>query len=207
MDSTIRGEDQKPSKTKGSRLIIISVSAAIIILLASLQFSRGLLVVATVNGSPISRWAVIGNLEKQAGKQVLDSLITEKLIESKLGQISVSKEEIDSEIKKIEQQVASQGATMDVVLKQQGMTMEQLQEQITMRKKLEKLLTDKAQISDEEVNTYIKDNKVTPKNGEKPEEFKAQVKAQLQQQKFDQLAQQWIGDLKNSAKIKYYVNY
>lgn len=207
MDTTIRGDEQKSSKVKGSRLIIISVSAAIIILLASLQFSRGILVAATVNGSPISRLTVVEKLEEQAGKQALDSLITEKLIQSKVGEISVSKEEIDSEIKKIEQQVISQGATMDAALKQQGMTMNQLQEQITMRKKLEKLLSDKVQVSDEEVNTAIKDNKITPSNGQKPEDLKAQVKSQLQQQKLDQVAQQWIGDLKNSAKIKYYVNY
>ena len=207
MDSTIRGEEQKSSKAKGSKLIIISVGAAIIILLASLQFSRGVLVAATVNGSPISRLTVVEKLEEQAGKQALDSLITEKLIKNATNNITVSKEDVDGEIKKIEQQVTSQGATMDAALKQQGMTMEQLQEQITMRKKLEKLLADKAQISDEEVSTYIKENKVKPKNGEKPEEFKAQVKTQLQQQKFDQVAQQWIGELRSSAKIKYYVNY
>ncbi|MEK7635201.1 MAG: hypothetical protein AAB446_02100 [Patescibacteria group bacterium] len=207
MDITHRDEELKSSKSKGSRYIIIAISIAVVIFLASLQYSKGLLVAATVNGSPISRWAVIGNLEKQAGKQALDSLITEKLIESKLGEISVSKEEIDGEIKKIEQQVTSQGATMDAALKQQGMTMEQLQDQITMRKKLEKLLADKAQISDEEVNTYIKDNKVTPKNGEKPEDFKVQVKLELQQQKYDQVAGQWMSDLKTNAKINYYVKY
>ena len=92
MDITHRDEELKSSKSKGSRYIIIAISIAVVIFLASLQYSKGLLVAATVNGSPISRWAVIGNLEKQAGKQALDSLITEKLIESKLGEISVSKE-------------------------------------------------------------------------------------------------------------------
>ena len=42
--------------------------------------SRGLFVVALVNGEPISRIEVIKALEKQGGKATLDSLVTKKLI-------------------------------------------------------------------------------------------------------------------------------
>jgi len=210
MDTEIRDEDTTKSeqqKNKKTKFSIIAISVAVVVVLTSLQYSKGLFVAATVNGSPISRLAIIETLEKQAGKQALDSMITEKLIKSGTDNISVSQEDIDSEIKKIEQQVVSQGGTMDAALKQQGMTMNQLQEQITMRKKLEKLLADKTQVSDEEVSTYIKDNKVTPSNGQKLEDFKVQVKAQLQQQKFDQAAQQWMSDLRTNARINYYAKY
>ena len=68
-------------------------------------------------------------------------------------------------------------------------------------------MADKTQISDEEVSAAIKDNKLTPSNDQKLEDFKAQVKTQLQQQKFNQIAQQWMSDLKTKAKINYYVKY
>lgn len=182
---------------------------ALIILLAVAYYYRGLFVAATVNGSPISRFAVIGELEKQSGKQTLDSLVTKKLIEAEVNKnnITVSQADIDAEVKKIEQQVAGQGGTLDMALQQQGMTREQFLEQITVQKKLEKLLADKTAVTDQEVDAYIKDNKVTPPAGQKIEDVKAQLKSQLQQKKFNEVAQQWITDLKTNAKIKFYVNY
>ena len=189
------------------QIITASVVVAVVAIVLVLQFSKGVFVAATVNGSPISRLSVIGELEERSGKQALDSLITEKIIEKETKNISVSQEEVDSEIKKIEERIASQGGMLDMVLAQQGMTREQLKEQITVQKKIEKLLADKVQISDEEVNTYIRDNKITSLKGQTLEDVRAQAKEQLRQQKFGQLAQQWVGDLRAGAKIKYYTEY
>lgn len=197
----------KLPKLSKPQLILISLGIAVVAILLTLQFTKGVFVAATVNGSPISRLAVISELEGQSGKQALDSLITKKLIENETKSISISEQDIDSEIEKIKQQVASQGGTLDDALEQQGMTMEQLREQITVQKKLEKLLADKILISDEDVNAYIKDNKITPSNGQNPENVRTQVKEQLQQQKFGQVAQEWLSELKAEAKIKYYVEY
>lgn len=216
MDTTIMDQNkimsEEPQNNKLPRitrrkLIIISVSVAVVAILVWLQYSKGAFVAATVNGSPITRLAVIGELEKQSGKQALDSLVTKKLVENETRNISVSQDDINNEIKKIEQQVVSQGGTLDAALKQQGMSRKQLQEQVTLQKKIKKLLVDKFQISDEELNTYIKDQKIAPSKGQKLEDFKVQLKEQLQQQKFSQIVQQWIGDLKTKAKIKYYVGY
>src|SRR3989339_718982 len=105
MDTEIRDEDTTKSeqqKNKKTKFSIIAISVAVVVVLTSLQYSKGLFVAATVNGSPISRLAIIETLEKQAGKQALDSMITEKLIKSGTDNISVSQEDIDSEIKKIE---------------------------------------------------------------------------------------------------------
>lgn len=196
-------------KFKKPKPLVIVIGVAVILILTTLFFTKGLFVAATVNGSPISRLSVIQELEKQGGKQALESLIQKKLIETELNKkgITITKEEVDAEIKKIEAQVASQGGTLKAALAQQGLTEEKLREQITIQKKLEKLLADKVAVTDAEVDTYLKDSKTTTPKDVKIEDFRKQIGEQLKQQKFQQEAQKWVSDLTASAKIKYYVNY
>ncbi|MES2437004.1 MAG: SurA N-terminal domain-containing protein [Patescibacteria group bacterium] len=181
----------------------------LLIVLAALYYFKGVFIAATVNGSPISRMSVIKDLEKQGGKQAVDALITKKLIDNEIDKkgITVSQEEMDEEIKSIESGLTAQGTTLDLALQQQGISREKLNEQISFQKKLEKLLADKTVVSDQEVDAYIKDNNVKPQAGEKIEDIKAEIKTTLQQEKFNQVAQQWIEQLKTNANIKYYVNY
>jgi len=182
---------------------------AVTLVALGLFFAKGLFIAATVNGNPISRLSVVRELEEHSGKQALESLIQRKLIEAELNKkgITITQEEIDIELKRIEGQVVSQGETLKDVLVAQGMTEEQLREQVAVQKKLEKLLADKTQVSDEELNAYIENNKITPPEGVKIEDFRKQLSDQLKQQKFSQEAQKWISDLTTNAKIRYYVNY
>lgn len=196
-------------KFKKPKPLVIAIGIAVVLIIVALFFTKGIFVVATVNGSPITRLSVIKELEKQGGKQALEAIIDKKLIETELNKKGViaSKEEIDAEIEKIKAQVASQGGTLEAALVQQGLTEEKLREQITIQKKLEKLLADKVTITDAEIDTYIKDSKATPPKDVKMEDFRKQIGDQLKQQKFQQEAQKWVADLTASAKIKYYVNY
>lgn len=194
---------------KSKRLLIIS-GAIIIVIALGLFFAKELFIAATVNGSPISRFSVISELEKQSGKQALESLVQKKLIETEIKKkgISVTEEEVNDEIKKIEAQVASQGGTLEAALAQQGMTEEQLREQIIIQKKLEKLLADKIPpVSDAEIDAYIKGGGLTTPKGVTLEDFRKELSGELKQQKFQQEAQKWVSDLTANAKIKYYVNY
>ena len=196
-------------KFKKPKPLDIAIGVAVILIIVALFFAKGHFVAATVNGSPISRWSVIKELEKQGGKQALEAIIDKKLIETELNKqkITATKEEVDAEIEKIKAQVASQGGTLEAALTQQGMTEEKLREQITIQKKLEKLLADKVAITDAEIDIYIKDSKATPPKDIKMEDFRKQISDQLKGQKFQQEAQKWVSDLTASAKIKYYVNY
>lgn len=199
--------------TKTPRLIKINTRTALIIVgivvLAALAFYlKGLAIAASVDGSFISRASVIKELEKQSGKNVLDSLVTEKLIEneSRAKGITVSQEELNQEIKNIEAQVISQGGTLQDALAQTGMTEEALRKQVKVQKQIEKILADKVVVTDEEVQKYITDNKVTLPKGQETQ-TKDQIKSMLKDQKLNQEAGVLITNLKNNAKIKYYVNY
>lgn len=194
---------------KKKHLLALSFGMAIALILGTLFYSKGFFIAATVNGSPISRLAVIGELEKQGGKQALESLITERLIEAELkkNDIVVSDTDIDTEIKKIEEQVASQGGTLEDALTMQGMSMEILRTQIKTQKGLELLLADKVAVTDEEFATALESAKDSAPAGMTDEELKTAITEQLKQQKFQEEAQKWVAELTTNADIKYFVTY
>lgn len=195
----------KALKVKRSYVLTLLV---ILLAVAGLLLTRNYLIVAMVNGSPISRFSVISELEKQSGKQVLDSLVTRTLIlqEAKEKNINVSQEDVDKELKEIEANLAQQGQKLDQVLDLQGMTKDQLVDQIRLQKMLEKMVGNVA-ITDEEVNSYIESNKEALPQDQEEAELKANVKSSLAQQKTNTKAQEFLENLRKDAKIDYYVQY
>lgn len=186
------------------------IAGGAILLLAVLTFiGKSLVIAATVNGSPISRLSVVRALEKQSGKAALESIIQKKLIETELNKqnVTVTQEEVDAEIRMIEQEVSGQGGTLKAALEAQGVTEEALREQITIQKKLEKVLSDKVQVSDADVEALKKQNDLKPAEGQKEEDFNKGLKEQLKRQKFQEEAGKWVENLTKSAKINYYVQY
>ncbi len=193
-------------KIKGEYFLL---GGALMLLAVLLFIGKSFLVAATVNGSPISRWSVVKDLEKQSGKAALESIIQKKLLDAQLAKegVTVSQAEVDAEIKMIEQQVSAEGGTLKAALQAQGVTEESLREQIAIQKKLEKVLADKVTVSDADLEAYKKQNDVKLPEGQKEADFNAELKQQLKRQKFQEVAQAWVADLTKNAKINYYVNY
>ena len=211
-EEPLKANSEAEKKTE-KRAIRISfktmiVLVAIIAIGALFYVGKGWFIVATVDGSPISRLSIIGKLEKASGKTLLDTLITEKLIqnEAKEKGIVVSEEEVNSEIKKVQDQVTVQGGTLEAALVAQGMDMQDLKSRITLQKDLEKLLADKTNVTDSEVEQYVKDNKVSVPQGQEAA-MSAQVRDALVNQKLVKEADTLIAALKSRAKIQYFVNY
>lgn len=206
---------QEPQPKNKRRLIKISIGikTAIIVLvivtLGALAYVyKGFFVAATVDGSPISRLTMIKKLEKVSGKNLLDSLITEKLIQNEANakKITVSEDEIEAEFKKIEDQLSAQGVTLEQALLGQGMARDDLRQQIILNKEMEKLLADKVNVTDEEVDQYIKDKGVSIPEGQETA-MRGQIKDGLRNQKMNSQAQLLIIELKSKANIQYFVNY
>ena len=219
MDNNIIQEESLPAKENqqkySSKAIKIKINIktaviiAIIIVLGALAYMyKGVFVAATVDGSPISRLAVIRKLESTAGKNVLDSFINEKLVqnEARAKNISVSDDEINNQIKTIEDQIKSQGSTLDAALTAEGMTIDDLKKQILIQKEIEMLVADKVSVTDEEALQYITDNKITIPEGQEAA-FTGQVKNELRNQKLNTEAAALISSLKSKAKIQRFVNY
>ncbi|MEK7534522.1 MAG: SurA N-terminal domain-containing protein [Patescibacteria group bacterium] len=182
----------------------------ITVVIFGLLFSfKGLFIVALVNGQPISRIAVIQTLEKRDGKQALTSFITQALIlqEAQKRNIDVSTAEINDLTKKIQDDLKKQGQSLDQALSTQGMTRKDLEDQLRIRKLVEKMLSKDVKVTDKEVNDYIEKNKATIPQDMKPDEVKKTAREQLEQQKLAQKAQSFIESLQSKAKINYFVNY
>lgn len=185
------------------------IALVIIILGILLYMFRGLFIVAMVNGQPITRLQLIQDLEKQYGKQALNTLVTKALIqqEAKKQGVSVSDKDVQDEIKKIETSLTAQGQSLDQVLSMQGRTKASIVEDIRLQKLVEKMLAKNITISDKEVNDYIEQNKDSLPEASSSATIKEQIREQLKQQKFSLEVNTWMQNLQKNAKTTYFVNY
>ena len=183
--------------------------AAVLGVAALGYLGRGLFVVALVNGTPISRLAVVRELEKQGGSETLDNLVVKSLIfqEARKKGVTVSQEELDQELSRINDIVSKQGMTLDEALALQNQSKNDLIEQIKLQKTVERILADKIAVTEEEVNDYFDKNKELFDDGAKLEDVSGEIRNQLAQTKLSSAYQSWITDLKASASINYFVTF
>lgn len=188
-------EKIKPNKKQ------VVVALILVVIVGALYYFRSVFVAATVNGHQISRVELIKELEKEGGSQALDALITKRLIldEAKKQNIKAEKADIDKQIVTIEEQLKAQDQTLESALAVRGMTRQDLEDQLEVQVLIQKLLEKEVTITDEEVDTYIKENKST--------DSKDIVKETLKQQKLADKFQTWIDGLKTNAKINYFVKF
>lgn len=175
-------------------------------------FARKTFFVASVNGQLINRFTVIKDLEKQGGKKVLETIVLKTLInqEAKKRKLSVTQDEVDKELLKIESNVTSQGATLDTLLAQQGMTKNDLVGEIKLQLLVTKMVEKNVKVSDKEVDEYLaSQNSQVSLDLTQPTPGLSRVQAQaaVRQQKLQSEIQSFVAELKAKAKINYFINY
>jgi len=206
------GHHEGHQKSKQITLRISAKSARIIVVVLVLAalgyYGRGLFVVASVNGSLISRLAVVNELEDVSGKQALDSLIVAKLIqaEAQKRNITATEQEINDELAKIEEQLGGQGQTLDGALTSQGIALPTLKRQLTVQKLLEKMVAEDAVVTDAEIDQFLKENKVSIPSG-KDEEYRTMAKDQLYSQKLNTAKSDLVKDLRARASVNIFKQY
>ena len=185
------------------------ITLLVVVLVIGITYSyKGLLVAATVNGSPISRLSVVQALEKSSGKQALNTLVTRKIIanEVRKNKITVSDEELNAGIKEIRDRIAAQGSTLEQVLESQGITVADFEKNQRIQIEVEKLLGDKIAVTDEEVDQYIKTNNLEiPKD--QIENAYMQIRGQLKSEKLNTEGEKLVNSLRGAAQISYFVKY
>lgn len=194
----------KPFYKKQSSLII-----ALIILAGLAYLTKSIFVAAIVDNEPIWRLSIVRNLEKRQGADVLDSLITEKLVKAEAEEqgVTVSDEQLQAKIQEIEETLTAQGQELDVLLTQEGLTRDELNKQISLQIMIEELLQKQISVSDEEIDTYIETYKDSFLQGVAEEDLRETAKTQLTQEQMSQLYTTWIEELKSKANIRYWVAY
>lgn len=158
-------------------------------------------VVATVNGTPITRAKLWKSLEGQYGKQTVQDLVTQELIaqEAVKRNVVVSVQDIDSEIQAISQNIEAQGATLQQALEAQGMTMDDLRDQIEVQKKLEAMVAERAKVSDEEIAQAVAS--LVENGQEDTEQLREGVRQQITQAKLQQEIQAFLNEIRTAANV------
>lgn len=203
---------KKPTEKSKNKKVInkkyITLFAILVLLLGLLYFFRGLFLVALVNNKPITRLALVKQLEKESGKATLENLIVKELImqEAKKKSVTVTEEDIQKEIDNITEIVEAQGTTLEVALSMQGQTMDDLRDNIKVQKTAEEILKDDINITDEDVLAYYEENKEFYEDREYVD-LKEEIKEQLFQEKLQAKFSELLENLKSESNIRYLVNY
>jgi len=175
---------------------VIFISAAF------LYKNKSLIVAGTVNGKPVFTMEINQKLLKQYGKQTLDQIIVEYLVnqEAKKRNIQVTESEIDAKIAEIENNIGGKQKLEDA-LKQQGMTTNELREQQKLILTATKLITDKITVTDQDIDNYIKERKMTLDKKTDQAVQRENIKLTLIEEKKGEELQKLVTDLKSQAKI------
>ena len=194
---------QKISRKSLVKILLFLIVAGLIFI------KKDLFIVARVNNSFISRINFINEMEKQSGSQILDNMITQKLVlqEAQNKTILVDDSQVNKEAESIENRLKEQNIVLDEALKIQGQTRKDFNKNIKIGLIIERLLADKIKVSDEEVEKYFTENKSFFEPDTKFEDVKSEIIDTLRQQKLSTEYQNFTQELRSKAKINIFTNF
>lgn len=180
------------------RLIVMVVVLA---LLALAIYKKEWFVAATVNGTPLTNFELLSRMNQQFRSQTLNQIINEKIIlnEAQKNGVTVSGVEVNDRISQLEANVGG-GQLLDSLLAQQGQTRESLKDQLKFQLIIEKLYSNEATFSAEELDQFIEENNAqlsTDSAKQKDEGAKL-----LKQQKVSTIFSQKFQELRQKAQIQ-----
>lgn len=195
-------KSRKINKSLVKKILIFTLS-----ILFVAWFVLRFLLVVSVNGYPINRFWLDRQLEKQAGKQMAENQIRKILIwqEARKNSVNVTAEEIGKKLAELKTQVEGQGATLESLLRAQGLTEKDLREEIGIQLLVEKIFGKDVKISDEEIVSYFNDNTSQFAKGASLESVKEQIRMTIFQNKLRSEFQTRIEDLRQKASIRWWM--
>lgn len=166
-----------------------------------LYLSSRYLVVAWVDGKPITKIELYKNIEKRYGKDTREQIIVEKLIlsEAAKNKVVVGKEEIGAEMKRIESEQGG-AESLSQILEIQGISKEEFESLVRLQLLRLKIFGKDISITDEEVNKYLEDNKNQYK--EVTDKVKEEVKELLKQQKINTSFNNWLKENLKGTRVQ-----
>lgn len=194
---------------KKNKMITAAVVVISLTLLLTMAFSKKD-TAASINGVEISKEELYSKLTDLYGKDTLDSLVTNKMIEmeAKKEKVKVTGNEIDEELTKLQESYGGEEAFTSA-LDQNNVSMDKIREDIEFYLLAEKLIEPDISITDEEMKTYFEENK---DSFDEKEQVKAshilvddeatakKVKEELDSGKdFAELAKEYSTDTSNAA--------
>ena len=148
-------------------IAVLAVAVIILIVMVIQQPSAGPAeetgeVVATVNGEEINRDELFEAMYAQGGREVLDQVITRKLI-MQLAEdegISVSEDELEEEIKNIiDESFQGDEEQFEMILEQYGISMNAFREDARLNLLVRKVAMEEIDLSEEEAKEFFEENR------------------------------------------------
>lgn len=188
-----------PSRAASFRWGVVLV-LLVVIAIAYLG-NRGYIVAALVNGKPIFGWNVNQAIMSRYGQQTLTTMINEQLITeaAKKQGVVISQNDISAKENDLMKSLGP-GVKIDDVLKYQGMSRADFDDQVRLQLIVEKVLGKDVAVSDSEIADYITKNKDTLTASDEAG-MNAEAKQAIFSQKINDKVQTWFSALKAQAKI------
>ena len=189
-----------PGKATSFRWGVIVVGLCLVAGLYMLV-SRGYVVAALVNGKPIFGWEVNSAVMSRYAAQTLESMISERLIADTAARekIVITQAAVDENINNL---VSTLGPNVKLedVLKYQGMTKNEFNDQVRLQMTVEKILGKDITITDAEIDDFISQNKETLTATDEAG-LRKEAQDALMSQKINEKIQPWFTQMKEEAKI------
>lgn len=161
--------------------------------------------IATVNDTSISRLSYIKAMEQQGGQQTLAGMVDDTLIlnEGIKNNVKIDQKTIDDEITKITDQLKTQNQTLDSALSASNMTKADLEKQIKIQKIESVLSATKTEITQTQIDEFLKIYKDQLPTGKTKVELQTLAKEQLTLEASQSAVTNWLDNLRQSAQIVY----
>ena len=162
---------------------------------------KGYIVSAIVDGKPIFRWDVNKSLMNKYGKQTIEAMVAEALLANaaKKENVIITQKDIDVKEEEIIKSFG-EGLKLEDVLKFQGMTKKDFDDQVKLQLIVTKILEKGVTVSDAEIAEFIDKNKSTlPATDEAT--LNKEAKDAVLNQKISEKIQAWFTELKAKSKI------
>lgn len=195
--SIVSSNSSNPFTTKR---IAIGLLIGILVVLA--VYKKGVFIAATVNGRPITTIQLISRLNQNYRNQELDNMVTERVIldEAKKKNLLPTDQEIKSRVADVEKRYGGKDA-FDSLVSQQGQTRSMVEDQLKVQLAFEKLYSNEATVSDQEIDDFIKQNKAQLPATDSATQRQEATNA-IKQRKLSQVSLQKLDELKKNANIK-----
>ncbi len=187
----------KPKFNTKVLYLIIGLLALSALLLAN----KGMLVAAVVDGRPVWSWELNRVLVDRYGKQTLEGMISEKLIEGEAGKsgVNLSPAEVKAREDEIVQGLGG-GMSLEEILKIQGLSKDEFDRQISLQLTVQKILGKDLTITEGDIDNYIATNRATLVATETAS-LRQEAKQAILDAHIGEKLQPWFNELKEKAKI------
>lgn len=191
---------------KKNRSAVYGVIFIVLVIIGIILFRNGMIVAAIVDGKPIFSWQLSSQLMHQYGKQTLDAMVTERMINAEAAKngATVTQNAIDQRETDMLKQFGGNVKLQDL-LNYQGLTKNDLDQQIKVQLEVENILSKDIKISDTDIANYLASNsaKFTATDAAT---LKADAQNALMQEDISQKIQPWFNDLKAKTKVIKFIN-